>query len=319
MHQIARALAALAALLPLLAGCGAGQQPTAPADMTSQKLPVVATFSIIADMVGRVGGERVAVAALVGPGGDAHTFEPTPADSVRLAGARAVFENGLAFEPWLGDLYAASGSQAARVVVSAGIEPLVAAAGARAGEGQAHGELDPHIWHDVQNAMTMVENIRAGLAAADPAGAEVYRANANAYLAELRELDAFVQAQAAQIPPERRKLVTTHDTFGYYARRYGFEVVGTALGALSTEAADPPASAIAGLIEEIRAAGVPAIFAENVSTPGLMETIAREAGVALAPPLFTDALSAPGGAGATYVAMMRYNATTIAAALRGSR
>jgi ABC-type Zn uptake system ZnuABC Zn-binding protein ZnuA len=162
--------------------------------------------------------------------------------------------------------------------------------------------------------MAIVEVIRDALVAADPDNAALYTANAEAYLAELTELDAFIEAQVAELPVERRKLVTTHDTFGYFAARYGFEIVGTALGA-STEAADPSAGAIAELVEAIRAAGVPAIFAENVSNMRLMETIAREAGVTLAPDLYTDALGAPGSPGATYLEMMRYNVTTIVQAL----
>lgn len=320
LTQIARGFAALLTLTALLSACGgAGQPASAPTSASAgRRLPAVATFSILGDLVRNVGGDLVEVAVLVGPGGDAHTFEPTPADSGRLAGANVIFENGLAFESWLDDLYTASGSQAARVVVSKGVA-AVAAAGehGQAGTDHADGELDPHIWHDVQNTIAMVENIRAGLAAADPANAAAYQANADAYTAKLKELDAFIQGQVSQIPAERRRLVTSHDTFEYFARRYGLEIVGTALGAVSTEAADPPASEIAALVQDIKAAGVPAIFAENVANPGLMETIAGEAGVTLAPTLYTDALGDPGSGGATYIEMMRYNATTIAGALKG--
>jgi ABC-type Zn uptake system ZnuABC Zn-binding protein ZnuA len=281
------------------------------------------TFSVLGDMVQNIGGDLVEITTLVGPGGDAHTFEPTPADSTKLANAVLVFENGLEFETWLDDLFTASGSTATRIVASEGIGTITAEEYGHEGEEHTegeeheHGEFDPHVWHDVQNTIAMVENIRAGLAAADPANAAVYQANTDAYLVELAELDAFIQEEVSRIPAERRKLVTSHDTFGYFAKRYGFEIVGTALGAVSTEVADPPASKIAELVRDIQAAGVPAIFAENVANPGLMETIAREAGVTLAPTLYTDALGEAGSDGATYIAMMRYNATTIADALQG--
>jgi ABC-type Zn uptake system ZnuABC Zn-binding protein ZnuA len=163
----------------------------------------------------------------------------------------------------------------------------------------------------------MAEHITAGLATADPANAAIYQANGAKYTAALQELDSFIQQQVAQLPAERRKLVTSHDTFGYFAARYGFQIVGTALASASTEASDPSPATIANLIKGIKAAGVPAIFAENVSNPKLMQTIADEAGVKLAPTLYTDALGESGSAGATYIEMMRSNATTIVTALKG--
>jgi ABC-type Zn uptake system ZnuABC Zn-binding protein ZnuA len=164
--------------------------------------------------------------------------------------------------------------------------------------------------------MAMVETIRAALAVADPANAEAYAANAAAYTAQLQELDGWIEEQVGQVPAERRKLVTTHDTFGYFAARYGFEVVGTAIASFSTEASDPSPTQLAALVEEIQRTGVPAIFAENISNTRLMEQVAREAGVVVAPPLYTDALGEPGSAGETYLAMMRANVTIIVDALR---
>ncbi|NJN83141.1 MAG: zinc ABC transporter solute-binding protein [Caldilineaceae bacterium] len=181
--------------------------------------------------------------------------------------------------------------------------------------GHHHGEFDPHVWHDVANAMAMVEAIRDALSAADPANAEAYAANAEAYLAELAELDGWVTAQIERIPSERRKLVTAHDTFGYFTQRYGLEVVGTALGSLSTEAADPSAGELAALIEQIQAEGVSALFAENVSNPALIERIAQETGVKVGEPLYTDALGAEGSDSATYIEMVRHNVNAIVAAL----
>lgn len=295
--------------------------PTTPA---AEPIAVVATFSIIGEFAEQVGGERVAVTTLVGPGGDAHTFEPAPADAAKLVDAKVILQNGLAFETWMEDLYPASGATAPLVSVSDGITTIAPAEEAHgAGEvpaadeahGEEHGESDPHVWHDVQNAVIMVENVRAALTTADPAGAEVYAANAKAYTAELEELDAFVVRETARIAAERRLLVTSHDTFGYFAARYGYTLVGTALGAVSTEAGDPAAGEIAALVKEIQAAKVPTIFAENVSNPALIETLAREAGVQIGAPLYTDALGEAGSAGATYITMIRSNVAALVAGL----
>lgn len=298
-----------------------------PATPRGPRLTVVATFSVLGDLVRQVGGERLDLRVLVGSESDTHTFEPNPADATALSAAALVFENGLGFEPWLDKLYTAAHSRARRVVVTAGLPALIgvrdeghgdAGEGDREGKGRddhAHGTFDPHVWHDVQNAMYMVQAIRDALAQADPASAATYRANAERYLAELQALDAWVVERVAALPAERRKLVTAHDTFAYFARRYGFGVVGTALGSFTTEAADPSAARIAELVQQIRAAGVPAIFAENVSNPRLMQRIAAEAGVALVPGLYTDALGKPGSPGDTYVRMIRSNVEKIVTAL----
>ncbi len=188
--------------------------------------------------------------------------------------------------------------------------------GHEGGHDHVHGEFDPHIWLSPLNAIIMVENIRAALAAADPANAAMFNANAAALTRELQQLDADLRAMIDEIPAERRKLVTTHDLFGYFARDYGFEVLGSALGSVTTEAADPSAGQIAGLIEEIRSAGVPAIFVENVGNPALMQRIARESGVTLAPPLYTHGLGPAGSGAETYLDMMRTNVRIIVEALR---
>lgn len=179
-----------------------------------------------------------------------------------------------------------------------------------------HGEFDPHVWMSPRNAVVMVENIRNALVAADPANADFYAANAAAYIEKLQQLDAEIRALVAEIPEERRKLVTTHEVFGYFARDYGFELLGSALGAVTTEAADPGAGQIAALVEEIRAAGVPAIFVENVGNPALMARIAKEAGVKLAPPLYTHGLGPAGSGAEDYIGMIRTNARIIVEALR---
>jgi len=342
--------------LTALTACGNANQPGASTPMTATSvtkapnatsepgattatadtpLKVIATFSVLGDLVGNVAGDLVELKTLVPPGADAHTFEPSPADSVALAEAQVVFENGLEFESWLADLVTASGSQAERVSVSEGIDLIEATEGdheeegdhdehaeetATAGEDEhgdedEHGEFDPHVWHDVNNAIHMVERIRDGLAAADPANADTYRANADTYLQQLKDLDAFVVDRVDTLPAERRKLVTTHDTFGYFARRYGFEIVGTTLGSVSTEVADPSAADIVALVEQIKAVGVPTIFSESIEGGSVTERIAREAGDELAPTLYTDALGEPGSDGETYERMMRYNVETMVMAL----
>jgi zinc/manganese transport system substrate-binding protein len=286
----------------LLSGCDSNRDAA-----RNGKLKVVATYSVVGDFVRTVAGDQVELTTLVGGDGDAHTFEPTPQDGVALAKADVIFENGVGFEGWLDKLYSSSGSKAQRVVVTKGMKLR---------EADDKHEHDPHVWHDVQNALHMVEAIRDELATADPANADKYKANAAAYLQQLRELDKWVVDQVATVPEARRKLVTSHDTFGYFSDRYGFTVVGTALASFSTEAADPSAAEFAKLCEAIRGAKVPAIFAENVQNPKLMQRLAQEAGVKLAPPLYTDALGKEGSDGDTYLKMMRHNVSTIVANLK---
>lgn len=302
-------LAAMLAVPLLFGGCS-----TAP--RRPGKVRVVATYSVLGDLVKNVAGDGADVVTLVGPDGDAHTFEPTPKDAVSLAEADLVFENGVGFETWLDKLYSSSGTRARRVVVTDGLK-------LREGDdrepGTAHhhnDEHDPHVWHDVKNAAHMVGAIRDTLVQADPPNADKYLINAAAYLDRLGALDAWVVEQVGGLPKERRKLVTSHDTFGYFADRYGFEVVGDMLSSVSTEAADPSPAAFARLAGAVRAAGVPAIFAENVHNPKLMERLAKEAGVRLAPPLYTDALGPPGGDGDSYEKMIRHNVATIVGALK---
>ena len=286
----------------LAAACGPSGTSTTP-----QRLKVVATFSVLGDFVRVIGGELVDLTVLAGPGLDTHTFVPTAGDAAALAEAQVVVENGLGFETWLDDLYAASGSQATRAVAAAGTPPL-------AGMGEEAGEADPHLWHSVANAMVMVRNINTALAQADPTNAPTYQANTDAYLAELQALEEWVTTQVSALPTERRKLVTTHDTFGYFAQRYGFEVLGTILPT-STDGASPSAQTLAALVEAVKAAGVPAVFAENVGSSSLLNQVAAEAGVRLVATLFTDALGPAGSSGETYVDMMRSNVTMMVAAL----
>lgn len=306
----------------MLAGC-TSQNAAAP---RTGKLKAVATFSVIGDLVRNVAGDQVELTTLVGGDGDAHTFEPAPQDGVALAQADVIFENGIGFETWLDKLYTSSQSKATRVVATQRVNLLEGCCccgkdkdGKAAPEKKAehaHEEHDPHVWHDVRNATHMVEVIRDELVKLDPSNQDKYKANAAAYFQQLQDLDKWILTQVAGLPEPNRKLVTSHDTFGYFSRRYGFQVVGTALASFSTEASDPSAAEFAKLVGAIQAAKVPAIFAENVQNPKLMQRLAQEAGVKLGPPLYTDALGKEGSQGDTYLKMMRYNVTSIISSLK---
>ena len=303
-------LVTLVLVLVLMAGCS--NQTRRPG-----KLRVVVTYSVLGDLVKNVAADCAEIVILVGPDGDAHTFEPTPKDGIGLADADLVFENGIGFEPWLDKLHAASNSKARRVVVTQGLEILEGECNHNDKVGEKHEhEDDPHVWHEVQNSIHMVGIICDKLVEADPVNSEKYKTNSTKYLKRLEALDLWVLAQVEILPKDRRKLVTSHDTFGYFANRYGFQVLGTLLSSFSTEASDPSPVTFAKLVDSIKAAKVPAIFAENTQNPKVMERLAHEAGVKLAPPLFTDALGKPGTPGDTYENMIRSNVTTIVDALK---
>lgn len=254
-------------------------------------LPVVVTFSILGDLVQQVGGKHITMRVLVGPDTDAHTYQPIPADSVALTHAVVLFELGLGFEPWLEALCRAARTTAQRVVVTQALSDLLRVPG---GLAERPGDTDPHVWHDVAYVVQMVQVIRDALKRYDAPHADAYDVNAARYLDSLRQLDAWVQQHVDTLPAGRRKLVTAHDTFGYFARRYGFEVMGTVLASFTTEAADPSGAALARLVDTMKAAAVPAIFAENIQHPRRFQHVAASAGVTLAPALYTDALGPPG-------------------------
>lgn len=274
---------------------------------TDQKPTVIATFSILADVTSRIGADVLDVTSIIPVDGDAHVYEPTPADGVRLAQATTIVQLGLGYEPWFERLFTASASKATVIVASQNVITHT-----------SNNEIDPHIWHDVRRTMQMVETISAGLVAQYPAFASQIQRNTQAYLAELYALDSEIVADVATLPQAKRLLVTNHDTFAYFAERYGFTIIGTALGSASTDGSDPGATAVVALSDAIRAAGVPAIFVENIANTQIMEQIAQTAGVVIAPPLYTDALGDAGSAGAHYIDMMRYNVRTIVQALSKS-
>ena len=273
------------------------------------KLKVVATFSVLGDFVRMVTGDIVLLTTLVGPDSDTHEFEPAPSDSVHLADADVIIENGLGFERWLDAMYRASGSKAARIVTSAGVT-------VREMQEKGQQETDPHIWQNPLNAIQMVKNIVAGLSKADAAHADVYQKNGAAYIKQLEHLDAELSAEVDKLSRDRRKIVTSHDALGYFAEHYGFTIIGSVIQSLSTEAGEPSAKDIAKLVNNIQAVGTKAIFLESMVNPTLVERVANEAGVNIGPALYTDALGARGSTGQTYLEAMRHNAQAIVGALR---
>lgn len=291
----------------ILLGLAAGAVLPPPA-FAQEKLSVVASFSILGDFVREIGGERVSVALLVGPDGDAHVYSPTPADAKTVAGAKLVVVNGLKFEGWLTRLIKSSGTKATIATATTGITPQKMADD----HGHGHGGEDPHAWQSVANAKIYVGNVRDALIAADPAGRSSYEANATAYLAKLDTLEAEIKATVARIPADRRKAITSHDAFGYFAKAYGIAFI--APQGVSTEA-EASAKDVARIIRQIKAEKVPAVFLENITNPRLAEQIARESGAKIGGRLYSDALSAADGPAGTYIAMMKHNISQIEKAL----
>ncbi len=300
------------------------------ASHAAEPLKAVASFSILGDIVREVGGDDVSLTTLVGPDGDAHEYEPTPGDAKKLSAAKVLFVNGLDFETWLPKLTKASGFAGQTVVASKGVTPRKFAQAGGDGkhdehdhdhdhdhghkEGHHHhGDSDPHAWQNLANGVIYARNVAEGLAAADPAHADAYRQRASAYIARLEAVDASARKTFAAIPEARRKVVTSHDAFGYFGDAYGVSFI-SAMG-VSTDA-EPSAREIASIIEQVRRDKVPAVFVENISSPKLVQQIARETGAKVGGTLYSDALSKPGQPGATYLEMFEWNVRQLAAALQ---
>jgi zinc/manganese transport system substrate-binding protein len=266
-----------------------------------ERLNVVASFSILGDLVRNVGGERVAVTTLVGPDGDVHVYTPAPADAKKIADAKLVIINGLGLEGWLPRLVQSSGSKAAIVAATTGIAPR-----------KLGSDADPHAWQSVVNARIYVVNIRDALGTIDPANAGVYRANADLYLAKLDGLDREVRDAVAQIPQGRRKVISTHNAFGYFADAYGVEFIAP-LG-VSTES-EASARDIAGIITQVRSGKIPAVFLENISDPRLIRRISAETGARIGGTLYSDSLTGEKGDAPTYIDMVRHNIRALTSAL----
>jgi manganese/iron transport system substrate-binding protein len=291
-------------LVTLLAGCG-----SAPAT-SSSGLRVVASTTILGDVVAQVGDNLINLSVLFPIGADPHTFDPRPQDVAAISDAQVVFINGLGLEESLQPALDAN-AKGTVMAVSDGIDVRKLDSAAAAVE---HGGNDPHTWTDPNNVIVWTQNIAAALAKADPANASVYRANADTYIASLRDLDAWIRTEVAQIPPERRKLVTDHYAFGYFADEYGFEQVGALVGSFSTNAS-PSAQEIAALEDTIRAQNVPAVFVGATLNATMAEQVAQDTGTKIVS-VYTGSLTAPGGDADSYLAFMRYNVNAIVSALK---
>ena len=274
---------------------------------TSGKLKVVATITILGDMVKQVGGDHVALTTLVGPDGDAHAYEPSPADAKALSAADLVVVNGLGLEGWMDRLIQASGYHGPIVVASQGVKP-------RYIDEDGKTATDPHAWQDLENGHRYVVNIEAALAQADPAHAADYQGTAKTYLAAIDAMDTYVRTEIADVPAGRRKVVSSHDAFGYFGAAYGVEFV--APQGIS-EDAEPSAADMKKLIDQIRSEHIKVLFFENALSPRLVEQIGRETDAAVGGTLYADALSPPDGPAPTYLDMFRHNLPLLKAAMLG--
>ena len=301
-HKLTIGAIAASLLLLLLAGCSSGGSGTA-----SATLNIVATTTQISSMAQAVAGDLASVRSILPPGADAHEFEPRPSDVEAISKSVLVLKNGVGLDDWVDKLITNAGGQRPLVVVSRGI-PI------RKGD-PSEPLGDPHVWFSAVNAITVTLNIRDALAQADKAHADVYKANADAYVKKLTDLDAYIMSKIATLSPEQRKIVTNHDAFGYYIERYGLIYVGAIIPTMST-GAQPSAADIAVLTNKIKAEHVRAIFLESSINPRQAQQIGGDAGVRVVDTLYGDSLGAPGTPGATYEGMMRFNTDTIVDALR---
>ena len=297
--------------LLLLSACSSAGRQGSPPD---GRLQVVATTSIVGDVVGNIGGELIELTVLVPPGGDPHTFEPRPQDIAAVSDAQVVFASGLGLEEALKGVLEAN-VKGALVEVSDGLAVIpLQDKDEHEGAQPEHGTGDPHTWMDPNNVIIWAGNIATALAEADPANRATYQANAESYIAELRELDAWIRQQVEQVPPKQRKLVSDHAVLGYFAAEYGFEQVGLVIPALSSSAA-PSAQELAALVDAIRAQDVQAILVSTTVNPALSEQVADDTGAELVF-IYTGSLSQPGGEASSYIQLMRYNVQTIVDTLK---
>lgn len=333
-------LASCASLLSL--------SPLMMAQASAADLKAVASFSIIADFARNVGGDRVEITTIVGPDGDAHVFEPRPADAVAVAKADVVLVNGLEFEGFLKRLIDTSGTKAPVVELTRGVEPLSLSdepaghahpegekeeghdhkaedaghkhesadahdhAHAKGGHNHDHGEFDPHAWQSIKNAEIYVKNIAGAFCEVDKAGCATYTANSEAYLAKLAALNEKVKTEIAAIPPAKRVIITSHDAFGYFERAYGLNFLAPEGVSTDSEAS---AADVAKLVDQIKQDKASAIFVENISDKRLVDQIGRETGLKVGGTLYSDALSKADGPAATYIDMVNHNIETIKAAV----
>ena len=288
--------ALLSGLMVLLAVSIAGTAAAA------DRIQVVASFSILGDMVRQVTGDLADVTTIVGPDADAHVYEPSASDAKAVAGADVIFVNGLGFETWSSALIETSGGDAQVFVATEGVEPLL-----------VDGEIDPHAWNALTNGMIYVQNIAAGMAMVDAANAATYSANADAYVEQLGKVHENAVSEFSALPDERRTVVTAHDAFGYLEQAYGLTFLAPV--GIDTEA-EPSASDLANLIDHLNETGAGALFVENITSPALVEQISRETGLEIGGRLFSDALSEKGGPATSYIAMFEHNLMALITALQ---
>jgi ABC-type Zn uptake system ZnuABC Zn-binding protein ZnuA len=286
----------------LLTAC----QPAA--SHTPGRLRVLAVESFLADIAQNIAGDRLTVESLIPVNADPHAYQPSPQDAVKIANSDLLIINGANLEAFIAPLLQNSGGKKKVINASAGLKSRPDPTG-------QHPEGDPHFWLDPNSVIKYVENIRDGFSLADPEGAPIYAANALKYGGELESLDAWIKVQVQNIPQEHRLLVTNHETFGYFADRYGFTIVGAIVPSITSGAA-PSAQELSALINQIRSSKAPAIFLENGTNPQLADQIATETGVKVISNLYTHSLSAAGGPAATYINMMKFDVTAIVEALK---
>jgi zinc/manganese transport system substrate-binding protein len=279
--------------------------------LAAEPIPVVASFSILGDLVQVVGGDRVKVKTLVGPDGDAHEFAPSPADAKTILGGSLFVVNGLNFEPWAQKLAKSAAYSGPILVASQGVKPRTMPA--EEGHDHGHSATDPHAWQDPTNVKLYVKNIAKSLSSLDPQGADSYQKNSEAYLKELDALDAFAKEQFAALTARQRQVITSHDAFGYFGARYQIRFL--APQGVSTED-EPSAKEVAKLIRQIKQDKIRAVFMENMTNPSLVTQIAKDTGVTLGPKLYVDALSSPNEPASNYLALMRHNITQLVAGMK---
>ncbi len=289
----------------ILAACSAGTPP-------AQGLHVVAAETWLADIAQNVAGQRVHVDSLLTPGIDPHEYQPAPQDAIKIAQANVLIVNGMGYESWLQNSLQNTGSKAVVVTASDGI---FVPGPSDVMTVKPPSKWDPHMWMNPLNVRMYVGNIREALTQADPAGQAVYAANAEAYMAKLNALDTWIHSQVDQIPPERRLLVTNHDSLGYFAAAYGFTVVGAVVPSVTNESS-PSAAQMAGLIDTVKRTGAPAIFLDPSENPGLANQIASATSAKVVTDLYVETLSGPNGPAATYIEMLKHDTSVIVEALK---
>jgi len=284
------------------------------ASAAAERVEVVATFSVLGDTVATIGGDKVALITIVGGDGDTELYQPTPADARALAGAKLLVTNDInpEFEPWLPALVRQSGFKGTTLVASKGAKTITEAEEEGHETGDGPPKTDQHAWHDLSNGAIYARNIGAGLAQADPDHADFYKTRADAYIAEIKQLDAWAKSEIVAVPKTKRKVITSHDGFQYLGRAYGIKLI-PARGWVNDKEAS--ADDIARLIRQIRQDNVRAIFVENMNDPRVIERVAHEAGASIGGTLYSDALSKPGGEAGTYLDMARHNIATLKAGM----